>query len=121
MSPNSPYEVLFGQAPKTGLYFPQQLQALHSDMASYVSKLQRHLNVTHKCVFSSITDPDSQAGSHELQPGDWVVVNVRKSLEPRFEGPFQVQLIKPTSVKLEGKNTWVHASHCKKVPALKTE
>ncbi|KAM4707141.1 protein NYNRIN-like [Discoglossus pictus] len=58
-------------------------------------------------------------GTHQLLPGDWVLVKkfVRKtSLEPRYEGPFQVLLITATSVKLEGKTTWVHASHCKKVP-----
>ncbi|KAM4626558.1 uncharacterized protein O3C94_019600 [Discoglossus pictus] len=58
-------------------------------------------------------------GTHQLLPGDWVLVKkfVRKTpLEPRYEGPFQVLLITATSVKLEGKATWVHASHCKKVP-----
>ncbi|KAM4619632.1 uncharacterized protein O3C94_021122 [Discoglossus pictus] len=58
-------------------------------------------------------------GTHQLLPGDWVLVKkfVRKTpLEPRYEGPFQVLLITATSVKLEGKTTWVHASHCKKVP-----
>ncbi|KAM4622365.1 uncharacterized protein O3C94_020196 [Discoglossus pictus] len=59
-------------------------------------------------------------GTHQLLPGDWVLVKrfVRKTpLEPRYEGPFQVLLITATSVKLEGKATWVHASHCKKVPS----
>lgn len=46
----SPYEILFGTAPKTGLYFPQQLQALHSDMTQYVGALCKRLQQTHDRV-----------------------------------------------------------------------
>ncbi|XP_073398732.1 uncharacterized protein [Dendrobates tinctorius] len=62
-------------------------------------------------------DPNVSADVHQLNPGDWVVIrrHVRRSLDPRFDGPFQVQLTTSTSVKLEGKPTWIHASHCKKV------
>ncbi|XP_063300505.1 uncharacterized protein LOC134590927 [Pelobates fuscus] len=63
------------------------------------------------------TDPDSDSATHKLQPGDWVVIkrHVWKGLEPCFDGPFQVLLTTATSVKLEGKATWIHASHCKQV------
>ncbi|XP_040203757.1 uncharacterized protein LOC120935764 [Rana temporaria] len=84
----SPYEILFGSAPRLGCYYPQQL------------------------------DPELDTGTHKLVPGDWVLVKkfVRKHpLEPRYDGPFQVLLITATSVKVAGKNTWIHASHCKKV------
>ncbi|KAM4026767.1 protein NYNRIN-like [Anomaloglossus baeobatrachus] len=63
------------------------------------------------------SNPDSSEGVHNFQPGDYVLVKkfTRKtSLEPRFEGPYQVLLTTPTSVKLEGRPTWIHASHCKK-------
>lgn len=51
------------------------------------------------------------------QDGDWVVLkkHQRTGLEPRFTGPYQVQLTTPTSLKLEGRDNWVHASHCKKL------
>ncbi|KAM4029845.1 uncharacterized protein ACNLHF_022284 [Anomaloglossus baeobatrachus] len=59
---------------------------------------------------------DNRPGTHSLKPGDRVYLkkHVKKTLEPRFEGPLTVQLTTPTSVKLEGRSTWVHASHCKK-------
>lgn len=85
----SPYEILFGIAPKTGFYLPQQLQALHSDMTGYVSELQKQLMKVHQYVCDSIPDPKLQPETHNLVPGDWVSLknHVRKSLEPRFDGP----------------------------------
>ncbi|CAH2286056.1 Hypothetical predicted protein, partial [Pelobates cultripes] len=55
----------------------------------------------------------TDSATHKLQPSDWVVIkrHVRKGLEPRFDGPFQVLLTMATSVKLIGKDTWIHASH----------
>ncbi|KAM4038679.1 uncharacterized protein ACNLHF_017055 [Anomaloglossus baeobatrachus] len=111
----SPFEVLFGSAPRLGLYFPQTLQLQCDSIVSYVQGLQKRLSLVHKQVYDSIPDPESQEGTHSLQPGDWVVVkrHTRKPLEPRFDGPFQVLLTTATSVKLEGKPNWIHASHCK--------
>lgn len=113
----SPYEILFGSVPKTGLYFPQQMQAQFADLTGYVAALNKQLIKTHEIVFSSIPDPNSDPGAHTINPGDWVVVkkHVRKGLEPRYEGPFQVQLVTHTAVKLQSKDSWIHASHCKKV------
>ncbi|XP_044155530.1 uncharacterized protein LOC122942100 [Bufo gargarizans] len=112
----SPFEILFGSVPKLGQYFPEQLALQYDCLADYVIALCKHLTDLHFRVFSSIPDPEQIPGSHKLQPGDWVLVkkHVRKTLEPRFEGPYQVLLTTATSVKLEGKKTWIHASHCKR-------
>ncbi|XP_075703986.1 uncharacterized protein LOC142698232 [Rhinoderma darwinii] len=62
-------------------------------------------------------DPNFLSGTHSLQPGDWVVTKIhnRSSLEPRYSQPVEVQLVTATSVKLQGRANWIHASHCKKV------
>ncbi|KAM4748894.1 LOW QUALITY PROTEIN: protein NYNRIN-like [Rhinophrynus dorsalis] len=64
------------------------------------------------------SNPETESGAHDLKPGDWVLVKkfVRKhSLELRHDGPCQVLLI--TATCLDGKSTWIHASHCKKTTA----
>lgn len=58
----TPYEVLFGSVPKTGLYLPQKVSALPSDLTSYVAAFQEKLTIVHKRVFSSIPDPESKEG-----------------------------------------------------------
>ncbi|KAM3918957.1 uncharacterized protein RB166_013697 [Leptodactylus fuscus] len=115
----SPFEILFGTAPRLGLYCPQLLQMQYGVMTDYVITLQKQLTNIHSRVFSSLPDPEAVPGSHPLQPGDWVVIkrHVRRALEPRYDGPFQVLLTTSTAVKLQGRPNWVHASHCKKVTA----
>ncbi|XP_078404531.1 uncharacterized protein LOC144684531 [Cetorhinus maximus] len=56
---------------------------------------------------------------HTYEPGDHVFVKTfgrKNCLEPRWEGPYLVLLTTYTALKLEGKLTWIHASHCKKAP-----
>ncbi|XP_063786236.1 uncharacterized protein LOC134934815 [Pseudophryne corroboree] len=62
-----------------------------------------------------LNDPNADLSAHKLQPGDWVVIkkHMRKALEPRYEGPFQVLLTTPILVMVNGKDTWIHVSHCK--------
>lgn len=58
---------------------------------------------------------------HNIKPGDYVVIRDlrRKSWKAkRWLGPFVVLLTTHTAVKVAERATWVHASHCRKVPAV---
>ncbi|KAL6478432.1 hypothetical protein MHYP_G00142670 [Metynnis hypsauchen] len=60
---------------------------------------------------------------HPFQPGDQVLVkDLRRNKwnQPRWRGPFQVLLVTHTAVKIEGRATWVHHTHCKKAPTETT-
>ncbi|XP_063817634.1 uncharacterized protein LOC135056421 [Pseudophryne corroboree] len=111
----SPYEILFGSIPKIGCYYPQELQHKHGDLTAYVKSLTERLTHLHVVAHDSLPDSTADQNPHHLQPGDWVYLkrHVRKSLEPRYDGPFQVLITTPTSVKLKDRAAWVHASHCK--------
>jgi len=53
----------------------------------------------------------------ELNIGDWVFPKVIKRKvwnKPRWEGLFQILITTSTAVKVEGRDTWIHKSHCKR-------
>ncbi|KAM4694272.1 uncharacterized protein O3C94_004719 [Discoglossus pictus] len=110
----SPFEILFGRPPLP--FFPQELHGQYASSTDYVVQLQMQLTKLHGKVLSSFPDPEETTGTHHLHPGDPVIRRyVRRHLDPRFDGPYQVLLTAPTSVKVEGKPNWIHASHCKLV------
>ncbi|XP_058441032.1 uncharacterized protein LOC131424872, partial [Marmota monax] len=62
--------------------------------------------------------PGDEGTLHRYQVGDFVYVRRHQvsSLEPRWKGPYQVLLITPTAVKVDGITSWIHASHLKPAP-----
>ncbi|XP_044039462.1 uncharacterized protein LOC122869991 isoform X3 [Siniperca chuatsi] len=56
---------------------------------------------------------------HDLEPGDWIMVKDfrRKNWRARrWNGPYQILLTTETAVKVGERATWIHATHCKRVP-----
>ncbi|TWW56016.1 Retrovirus-related Pol polyprotein from transposon 297 [Takifugu flavidus] len=69
-------------------------------------------------------DTIEESSKEPIQPGDcvWVKKFVRKRWNTtRWEGPHQVQLTTKTAVRVDGKLSWIHLSHCKKQKILPGE
>ncbi|XP_075442573.1 uncharacterized protein LOC142487331 [Ascaphus truei] len=114
----SPFEVLFGSTVRTrNICENANLREMHDRQVYYVIKLSEELSNLHSVVLFSLPGPNTDDTTHEIKQGDWVYVKkyVRKhALDPRYTGPHLVTLVIPTSVKIQGKSTWIHASHCKR-------
>lgn len=54
----------------------------------------------------------------DVQPGDYVYVKsfAEKTLEPQWEGPFQVLLTTFTAIKITEQTAWIHNTRVKKAP-----
>ncbi|KAK1342527.1 hypothetical protein QTO34_015292 [Cnephaeus nilssonii] len=85
----------------------KSLQALQSSTAA----ARRIVRAAHQEAHPP--DPDSPPA---CAPGDlvWVKRHDPGTLEPRWEGPFQVILSTPTAVKVGGKKRWIHRTQVKK-------
>ena len=62
--------------------------------------------------------PDSESCKHLFEPGTEVLIKTLESggssLEPLWEGPYQVILSSPTAVKVPGIDSWVHHTRVKR-------
>ncbi|KAI3364835.1 hypothetical protein L3Q82_001028 [Scortum barcoo] len=119
----SPYEVLFAAPPHIGAEQPREpppsTTVYENVMLTYCVNLSRTLSSIRQQVAAALPPPASKP-LHSLQPWDFVVVKDfrRKHWQAkRRHGPFQILLTTHTAVKLAEQATWIHASHCKRVPA----
>lgn len=120
----SPFEILMGRPPHMGWSNPslRNLDLFEGDneMVNYCINLAKSLSAI--CVQVKQARPDRSAKEplHQLQPGDWVVIRDLKRKhwkQKRWTGPHLILLVTHTAVKVEGRGTWVHASHCRKLPS----
>ena len=119
----SPYEILFASPPHVGTESPRSpalsTNLCEHNMITYCVNLSSALRDIRKQVIAAL--PRSAEGPlHSIGPGDYVVIkdHRRKSWRSkRWLGPFLVLLVTHTAIKVAERATWVHASHCKKVPA----
>lgn len=71
-----------------------------------------------QCASQRVSDAwvQSEGGGHSLVPGEWGLVRKpqKQPLGKKWEGPYQMLLITTAAVKVPGKKSWMHASHCKR-------
>ncbi|CAI5799434.1 Hypothetical predicted protein [Podarcis lilfordi] len=112
----SPYELLFGRpSPVYNTQFPpSELEVGESELTKYIIQLQKQLIVLHRYAAGSQNIPLDE-NIHPFQPGDWVLAKTYQKvpLQPTWEGPYQVLLTTPTSVKVAEKSAWLHHTRCK--------
>ncbi|XP_058879804.1 protein NYNRIN-like [Acipenser ruthenus] len=118
----APHEVLTGRPMRMlNTPFPQNrltLMGCEDEMVKYCASLNNVLKSIFPRVKAAL--PELKEGAlHNLLLGDWVIIkDLRRKhwYQQRWTGPFQVLLTTQTAVKVAERSTWVHASHCRKVP-----
>ncbi|XP_056266292.1 uncharacterized protein LOC130190746 isoform X2 [Pseudoliparis swirei] len=101
-----------------GPWLQQRINLLDFRPAAEDSRIEFSAIALHTQVKAALPSP-ATAIQHHLKPGDWVLIKDHRRKhwkQRRYTGPFQVLLTTETAVKVEGKATWVHASHCKRIP-----
>uniref|UniRef100_A0A8D0FYT4 Murine leukemia virus integrase C-terminal domain-containing protein n=1 Tax=Strix occidentalis caurina TaxID=311401 RepID=A0A8D0FYT4_STROC len=84
-------------------------------ITSYLVALGKQLNKIGKHVFGT-RSRGLDGPVHNIQPGDYVYVKslAEKTLEPQWEGPFQVLLTSFTAIKIKEQSAWIHHTRVKK-------
>ncbi|XP_042663760.1 uncharacterized protein LOC116959266 [Tyto alba] len=109
----SPFEILYGQP--YGVQKGISTQIGDEIMSSYMMALGKQLNKIRKHVIGT-RGRGLDGPVHDVQPGDYVYVKslTEKTLEPQWEGPFQVLLTTFTAIKIREYSSWIHHTRVKK-------
>uniref|UniRef100_A0A5F8HFK8 methylcrotonoyl-CoA carboxylase n=1 Tax=Monodelphis domestica TaxID=13616 RepID=A0A5F8HFK8_MONDO len=86
-------------------------------------ELQHKLRELHESGAAVQTGP-LDFSLHDLNPGDKVYIKNFKrtgATQPSWEGPFQILLTTPTSIKIGERDSWIHCSHVKKASSAETD
>jgi len=84
-------------------------------MTSYLVALGKQRNKIRKHVVGT-RGRGLDGPVHNIHPGDYVYIKslTEKTLEPQWEGPYQVLLTSFTAIRIKEQSTWIHHTRVKK-------
>ena len=110
----SPFECIYGR-PFLCTNIVIDPEAL--ELANYVTQLSGFQQALTE-LWEMTPDPASESRKPLFEPGTEVLIKTLgswgPSLEPLWEGPYQVILSSPTAVKVPGIDLWVHRTQVKR-------